>query len=103
MTSNFLGVFHQPIFYEADGSERRGASHRIPAEGRTMSAACPRTNFLARNHRTQWYTAGNSFGNAKNIGLDTPMLTRKHLAGAPESRLHLVHNQENPVPSAQLF
>src|SRR5262249_14313250 len=103
ITSNFLDVLDQPVFYETDGSECRGAGDRIPAEGRTMSAACPRTNFLPRNHPPQWHTAGNSFGNAKNIGLDTPMLTRKHLAGASESGLNLVHNQENPVPPTQVF
>src|SRR5262245_56779604 len=103
MVSNFPGIFDQPVFYETDGSEGRSASHRISAEGRTMSAARPCTNIFPRNHRTQWHAAGNAFGNAKNIGLDAPMLARKHLARSPESGLNLVHNQQNPVPSAQLF
>src|SRR5262245_58029430 len=102
MSADHVRTAHQLFFEQLDGFEGGDAGNRITAERAGVGAGSPIHDSLASDDRPQRHAAGNTLGQAHDIGYDSPMLHREHLASPTHARLHFIGNQQNAVLVAQL-
>src|SRR5439155_12577032 len=87
---------------EIERRERRGAAHRVPAEGRTVCPWRPRHHRLARDDRADGHSGREPLRCEQDVRLDALVLAGEHLPRPAYSTLHLVGDEQDPMPVAQL-
>ena len=91
------------LLHDLDRRQRRRATHRVAAIGPAVTAGGPLVVKLAsRAEGGEGKSARDALGHANDVGLDAGVLDREHLAGATETALHLVGDEQDAVLLATL-
>ena len=101
------GVLDDALLTERlDRGDGRRAGERMPGVGEAAgkeAVAHLVDDLAARDHGAKRHVARvDSLRDAQNVGHDVPVLAGKPLPGAPEPRHHLVEDQQDAVPVADL-
>ena len=67
-----------------------------------MGAELPHHQVLARDHRAERQPTRDPFARQHDVGRHALLLDRPHRAAAPDAGLHLVADQQDPVPVAEV-
>ena len=82
--------------HEVDVGQRRGAAHRVAAEGRKVVAELEGVGDLgARREGAERPAVGDALGHGDDVGHDAEVLDGVELAGTTEAALHLVGDEEH--------
>ena len=85
------------------GGETGGAGHGVSAHGEQMRRCRQAVHDLTAAHEgTQRQGCADGFSHDDAVGDDVVILDGEHLAGAPESLLHFLGNEEDAVILTQL-
>ena len=91
------------VLHDLDGGQSRRTAHCIAAVGTPVTARRPLVVDVATGaERSEREAAGDALGHADDVGLDAVVVDREHAAGATETALHLVGDEEDPVLTAPL-
>ena len=90
------------VLDDVEHRERRCLRHRVPD---VRAADRPRVRAVhdlrAADHAREREARGDRLRHRDEVGLDSEVLHREHPARAPEARLHLVGDEDDPVAVAE--
>ena len=90
-------ILHQRVFQQLDRLQRRRARNRIAAKRARVRAGRPRHHVRPRRRHAERQARRDALGDRDHVGLDTEVLDREHLPGAPHPRLHFIGDQQDAV------